>query len=81
MAFDDNPSGFDEQPRASPYSEEDAQTLDKAKRVHKETTASAQRALKVITKPNTPPKGNADCLALTNASSSSYPATKQKLCS
>ena len=33
--------------RPSRYTEEDAQTVDKAKRIHKETTASAQRALKV----------------------------------
>ena len=32
---------------SSPYSEEDAQTVAQAKRIHKETTASAQRALKV----------------------------------
>ena len=65
MAFDDTPSGFSERPRASSaYSEEDAQTLDKAKRVHKETTASAQRALKVAPKTNTASKGSAGCLAL-----------------
>jgi hypothetical protein len=33
--------------RTSRYTEEDAQTVEQAKRVHKETTASAQRALKV----------------------------------
>lgn len=33
--------------RPSRYTDEEAQTVDKAKRVHKETTASAQRALKV----------------------------------
>ena len=29
------------------YTEEEKQTVDEAKRVHKETTATAQRALKV----------------------------------
>lgn len=34
-------------PPVSPYTEDDALVVEKAKRVHKETTASAQRALKV----------------------------------
>jgi uncharacterized phage infection (PIP) family protein YhgE len=42
MVYDEGrPNG-----RASRYTDEDRQTLDQAKRIHKETTASANRALK-----------------------------------
>jgi len=43
MAYDEGrPNG-----RASRYTDEEAQTVDQAKEIHKETTTSANRALKV----------------------------------
>lgn len=40
--------------RPSRYTEEEAQTVEQAKRIHKDTTASAQRALKVSSRAPSP---------------------------
>ncbi len=60
--------------RPSRYTEEDAQTVDKAKRIHKETTASAQRALKVC-------GCLTDIIAYLASSKSPRPSSSRRICS